>query len=155
MNTLKIYRLAKNKFIHDLSGEGARLYGGRWNRKGDALLYFSENLSLCVLELLTRMSYEFITNDYSFLEAEVPSDLITSFSNPESIINNWRANPPISFTQDYGSEWLSANSDLGMSVPSAVLPSELNILINPNHTLFSKFKILKSGPLDLDKRILN
>lgn len=154
MNTLKVYRLTKNKFLHDLSGEGARLYGGRWNRKGDALLYFSENLSLCVLELLTRMDYEFITNDYSFMEAEVPSALVASFTNPEGVIKNWRANPPISATQDYGSNWLSTDSSLGMSVPSAVLPSELNILINPNHKLFSKLKVLKSSPLDLDKRIL-
>jgi RES domain-containing protein len=154
MSTLRLYRLTKSSFLHDLSGEGARLYGGRWNRKGDAMLYFSEHLSLCVLELLTRIDYEFITKEYSFIEAEVPSSSIVNFSKPESVSKIWRANPPASFTQDFGSAWIAESASLGMSVPSAVLPSELNILINPKHQLISKLKVIKSSPLDLDSRVL-
>jgi RES domain-containing protein len=151
---VKVFRLVKSSFLHDLSGEGARLYGGRWNRKGDALLYFSESLSLCVLELLTRIDYEFITEDYSFIEAEVPTSLIIEFSNPETITKNWRANPPISITQDYGSKWIKERLSLGISVPSAVLPNEHNILINPRHPSISKLKVLNREILNLDSRVL-
>ena len=59
---MKIFRVAQHNFIQDLSGEGARLFGGRWNKKGDAMIYFSEHLSLCVLELLAHMDYQFISN---------------------------------------------------------------------------------------------
>ncbi len=151
---MRIYRLVKNNFLNDLSGEGARLYGGRWNRKGDALLYFSSNLSLCVLELLTRLDYELITADYSFIEAEVSSNLIIELTKPESLFENWRANPPISYTQDYGSNWIKEGRSLGMSVSSAVLPSESNILINPSHPSISKLKVVHKSALHLDSRVL-
>lgn len=151
---MKIYRLIKTNFLHDLSGEGARLYGGRWNRRGDALLYFSSHLSLCVLELLTRMDYEFITEDYSFIEAEAPSTLITKLSENDMPSKNWRANPAISTTQDYGSNWIKEGKSLGMSVPSAVLPNEPNILINPSHPSISKLKVINRSVLHLDSRVL-
>jgi RES domain-containing protein len=151
---VKIYRLVKNSFLKDLSGEGARLYGGRWNRRGDALLYFSDNLSLCVLELLTRMDYEFITADYSYIEAEISSTLIIKLTESDMPSQKWRSNPPISITQDYGSNWIKEEKSLGMSVPSAVLPNEQNILINPAHPSMSKLKIINRKVLHLDSRVL-
>lgn len=150
---MKVYRLTKTSYINDLSGEGARLFGGRWNKKGIPLLYFSEHLSLCVLELLTRLDFEFITTDYSFLEVEVPSSLILNLNKPEIITEKWRANPPISSTQDYGTNWLLSQKSLALKVPSAVLPNESNFLINPNHKQFSRIKIIKKTILDLDSRM--
>jgi len=151
---VKIYRLAKTTYINDLSGEGSSMYSGRWNRQGDALLYFSEHLSLCVLELLTRINYEFLATDYSFIEAEVPSSLILALKNPESISEKWRSYPPISDTKDYGSYWIENNKTLCLAVPSAVLPDENNILVNPNHPRFSELKIIKKSVLDIDSRVL-
>jgi len=151
---VKIYRLTKTKYIDDLSGEGARLYSGRWNKRGDALLYFSEHLSLCVLELLTRSDFEFLVAGYSFIEAEVPSSLIKTLKKPETISPKWRSNPPISQTKQHGSDWIKSNKSLGLAVPSVVLPYENNILINPNHKAFSELKITKKGILNLDGRVL-
>jgi len=150
---LKIFRLTKTNYINDLSGEGARLYSGRWNRRGDALLYFSENLSLCVLELLTRIDFKFLVTDYSFLEAEIPSSLVSTLRKPEIVTEKWRNNPPISHTQDYGSIWIRKAKSLALKVPSAVLPNESNILINPNHKYFYKVKIIRKIILDLDARV--
>jgi RES domain-containing protein len=151
---MKIYRLSKTNYIKDLSGEGARLYGGRWNNRGEALLYFSEHLSLCVLELLTRIDYEFLEEDYSFIEVEVPKTLITILNDPKTITEQWRSNPPNSYTQDYGSNWIKKRSSFGLAVPTAVLPLESNILIKPNHKEFYKLKILQTGILDLDSRVI-
>ena len=151
---MKIYRVAKNKFVEDLSGEGARLYGGRWNKKGKSMLYFSEHLSLCLLELLTRVDYEFLSKDYAFIEVEISEKLITTLSDINTISKNWRVDPPISATTDFGSKWLLNNENLAMFVPSAVLPRERNILVNPNHLSVSKLKILDKGPLELDPRMI-
>ncbi|MEM7086329.1 MAG: RES family NAD+ phosphorylase [Bacteroidota bacterium] len=151
---MKIYRVAKKKFVEDLSGEGARLYGGRWNKKGQSMLYFSEHLSLCVLELLTRIDYEFLSQDYAFIEVEISERSITTISDISAISKNWRADPPTSATIDFGSKWLSNSEDLAMYVPSAVLPRERNVLVNPNHLSASKLKILHQGPLELDPRMI-
>ena len=151
---MKIYRVTKKEFVKDLTGEGARLYGGRWNKKGSAMLYFSEHLSLCVLEMLTRIDFEFLSEDYAFIEVEIADKLIVPSAKVTSISKNWRADPPTVITQDFGSKWLSSEANFALSVPSAVLPSEHNILVNPNHKLISKLKITNSGKLDLDPRVV-
>jgi len=151
---VKIYRVAQHPFIQDLSGEGARLYGGRWNKKGDAMLYFSEHLSLCVLELLAHMDYQFISSSYSFIEAEIPEKLLLDATNLDEITKEWRNNPPNSRTQDFGSQWIQKQEHLALRVPSAVLPEASNILINPNHDLIGKLKIVRMEPLRLDARLL-
>ena len=51
---MDVYRIGKNKYIKDLSGDGARLYGGRWNYQGYRVLYASESLALAILEYITK-----------------------------------------------------------------------------------------------------
>jgi RES domain-containing protein len=99
------------------------------------------------------MDFEFLATDYSYLEAEVPSQLISTLKKPETISGQWRANPPISLTQDYGSNWIQKCKTLGLAVPSAVLPNENNILINPKHLKISELKVIKKGKLDLDSGV--
>ena len=149
---MKIYRISRKKYIKDLSGEGSRLFGGRWNRQGHSMVYFSEHLSLCVLEILVHTEQQLLTDDYWFVEVEIPEaeiELIARTNLPK----NWRAKSPNSITQDYGSNWLEKGKSLGLAVPSAILPIEKNIIINPNHKQFSEVKILKTGILDLDSRV--
>jgi RES domain-containing protein len=150
---LKIYRIAKKNYIKDLSGEGARLFGGRWNKPGNSMVYFSEYLSLCVLEILVHTEQQLLTNDYHFLEVEIPESEIEIISL-RKLFKNWRTNPPVSSTQDYGTNWLASQKNLALKVPSAVLPHEYNILINPNHKHFSKVKIICKSILDIDSRVL-
>ncbi|OAB75808.1 RES family NAD+ phosphorylase [Cochleicola gelatinilyticus] len=150
---MKIFRIAKKKYITDLSGEGARMYGGRWNRAGDGMLYFSENLSLCVLELLVHMDYQYFTEMYQFISLELPEKNLQSLKNFDLKTPEWRMNPPALITQDYGSGWLKNNENLALAVPSAVLPSEKNILINPLHADLSKCNVSFPQSLDIDARL--
>ena len=150
---MKVYRIVKEKFVGDLSGEGARLFGGRWNKQGDALLYCSEHLSLCVLEILVHTEQQLISNDFWFVEIEIPDSNIVTIK-PNKLPSTWRANPPASSTQVFGSEWLKSQKSLAIKVPSAVLPNEFNILVNPIHKHFSEVKIKKKSVLDLDSRVL-
>ncbi|OBX23286.1 RES domain-containing protein [Gelidibacter algens] len=151
---MRIFRIAKNDYLSDLSGEGARLYGGRWNKKGYNMLYCSQFLSLCVLELLVHMDFKFINQDFGFIELEVPDELIATKSSNTILRQDWRHNPPLVATQDFGSSWLLSRSDLAIRMPSAVLPHENNILINPNHERFADIKVIRKGLLDLDARVL-
>ncbi|WP_165805987.1 RES family NAD+ phosphorylase [Marixanthomonas spongiae] len=150
---MKLYRIAKKKFITDVSGEGARLYGGRWNKTGDAMLYCSQHLSLCVLEILVHLDYQYFTDDHYFIETEIADKDIFFLKEIENVHINWRNNPPLSSTQDYGSNWLQNSGQLAMGVPSAVLPFEYNILLNPKHPDFPKIKFSKEKILDIDSRI--
>ena len=118
------------------------------------MLYFSEHLSLCVLELLTKVDYEFLSEDYAFIEVEISEKLIATISDLDVISEEWRLDPPVSATLDFGSQWLANNENLAMFVPSAVLSRERNILVNPKHLSISKLKILDEGPLELDPRMM-
>lgn len=150
---MKIYRISKKQYINDLSGEGARLFGGRWNKKGHSMLYFSESLSLCVLEILVHLDYQFLTKEYQCIEAEIPDKTIKPIVNHNDLKSVWRNNPPTIYTQQIGSDWLLENKNLAMKVPSAVLPVQHNILINPKHPNISDLKIIKQESLLLDERV--
>lgn len=149
-----IYRIAKERYLNDLSGEGARLYGGRWNRRGSNMLYFSESLSLCVLEILVHLDYKYLENDFSYVAVDIPDDAIIHVDINE-LSPNWRVNPPQLYTQDFGTKWLNDSASLAMRVPSAVLPLQNNILVNPKHELSKQIKIIESGKLNLDARVFN
>lgn len=150
---MKIFRIAKEKYISDLSGEGARLYGGRWNKPGYSMLYFSSNLSLSVLELLVHLDYRFINNTFRYIEIDLP-DSIKLAKVPSTILKqDWRHNPPLVLTQNYGTDWLESTKNLALKVPSAVLPSEFNILLNPKHIDFKSITISKPYKLNLDARL--
>lgn len=150
---MKIYRIAKQQFLQDLSGEGARLYGGRWNKKGHSMLYFSESLSLCVLEILVHMDHQYLNADFGYIEVEVPDNLIRPKVKVSALDTIWRNNPPPPYTQQFGTKWLTDQKSLAMQVPSAILPVQSNILINPKHPKIQELKILKKGTLDVDHRI--
>lgn len=150
---MKFYRIAKKEYLDDLSGEGARLYGGRWNKKGYSMLYFSESLSLALLEILVHLDFKYLTPDFGYIEVELPDTLIQPKVKVKNLDSSWRNNPPPLTTQNYGSKWMESQKNVALLVPSAILPQQCNILINPRHKNSSKLKIVKRGLLDVDVRI--
>ncbi len=150
---MRIYRISKTQYINDLSGEGARLYGGRWNKKGDSLLYFSQNLSLSLLEIIVHVEYAKLPMDYSYVEAEIPDSCIKKIQSIDFIQPNWSSDGAVNETQMVGSNWINTKEGLAMSVPSVILSQEHTILINPKHEDFEKLKILGIHQLDIDPRL--
>lgn len=151
---MRVFRIAKTQYIDDLSGEGARLYGGRWNKMGDSMLYFSQNLSLSLLEIIVHVNYAGLPLEYSFLEVEIPDSSIKTIQSIDFIKPKWSTDGAGNQLQMLGSNWLKRNTDLAMRVPSAVLHQEYNILINPSHKDIGKLKIIKTEKMDFDPRLL-
>lgn len=151
---MRIYRITKTQFINDLSGEGARLSGGRWNKVGDSILYFSQNISLSLLEIIVHVDYAALPLDYSFLEVEIPDSSIKKIQSIDFIEPKWSTEAAVNQLQMLGSSWLKKNESLAMSVPSAVVCQENNILINPSHKDFLKLKTIRTGKMDFDPRLL-
>ena len=151
---MRIFRIAKTRYIDDLSGEGARLFGGRWNKVGDAMLYFSQNLSLSLLEIIVHVDYAELPLDYSFIEVEIPDSSIKTIQSIDFIKPKWSTEAAVNQLQLFGSNWLKKNEGLAMKVPSAVLSQEHNILINPSHKDFGKLKVIRTEKMDFDPRLL-
>lgn len=143
-----LYRIAKKRFINDLSGKGAELVGGRWNRKGIPALYTSSSLALCMCEILVHTDKDIPPADMCFAEISVPAEAVAdNFFTPESFDKSVRL----------GTDWLQCSSSLAIKVPSAVLPKgytgDFNVIINPRHKDFSSVRIERVLPCQFDERL--
>ena len=145
-----VYRLATAKYAEDISGEGARLYGGRFNPVGVAALYTSENISLCILEILVRASRTTAPDTYTLISIEFPETNMREIT-PKKLKKDWQAD--IDYTQGIGEDFLKNNQALCLKVPSAVIPVEHNYILNPAHADFNKVTIIETQLLQLDKRL--
>ena len=92
--------------------------------------------------------------DYSFIEVEIADSAIKSIQSIDFIEPKWSTEQAVNQLQMLGSSWLKKKESLSMRVPSAVMPHENNILVNPLHKNFAKIKIIRTGKMDFDPRLL-
>ncbi len=146
-----LHRITSKSHVRDLSGTGAMLHGGRWNAKGIRMLYSSGSLSLAALETVVNLSGNRLGQSLYCIELEFPDELPISEMN--QLPKNWSIYPYTSDTVQIGNDFIKKNG-LCLKVPSAIIPSEYNYLLNPAHDDFLKVKFLDARPLILDKRLI-
>ena len=136
MSTIRAYRLVKRKWRQAaFDGEGARLYGGRWNSKGKACVYLAGSASLAMLEVMVHLDDYQLLEHYTLLEVTLQKSTVMSLST-ESLPKDWAVEPAPASTAEIGDNWLESQSSLALALPSAVVPRERNYLINPEHAHF-------------------
>ena len=150
-----VFRICKTKYADSaFDGEGAFRFGGRWNSRGTRIVYTAESLSLAVLEMLVHFQDESILSAYSFIEVNVEENLIKSVENIAKLPKKWRISPPPFEVQKIGDDWAKKNSSAVLRVPSSIIPSESNFLINPNHRDFARITFGKLQNFTFDERLL-
>lgn len=147
-----VYRLSLEKYSHDLSGAGARRYGGRWNDPGFAALYTTENISLAVLEILVHADKNHIPPHYMILKIELPSTIDLVEISTSKLKKNLKDDLDIS--RFIGNEFIRNKQSLALKVPSAIVEEEHNFILNPAHPDMKKIKIKWTKPFRFDKRLL-
>ncbi len=147
-----VYRITNEVFKADLSGNGAALYGSRWNSVGIHLLYTSQFISLCILESLVHLRREDVPVSQYLLNIEIPDGLKISEISYKKIKNRWQQE--LGYTRWLGDEFIKNQQNPVLKVPSAIVPQESNFLLNPQHSDFKKVKIISSELLELDKRLM-
>jgi RES domain-containing protein len=151
---LKAWRIVKTRFSKDaFNGEGARLYGGRWNSVGVAMVYTAGSKSLATLELLVHLDSSARLPGYSICSVRF-ADALVEVVDAAALPPDWRLSPPPTSLRNIGDEWISRQSSVVLSVPSAVVSEERNYLINPAHKDFKKLAIDPMEPFSLDARLL-
>jgi len=151
---VQVFRIVKTRSIRDLSGTGARVHGGRWNRKDIPVVYASENRSLATLEFLVHVPLSLLPNHLSIACLDIPSDIVVEQISIADLPKNWRDYPAPSELADAGSEWAIAMRSLLLRVPSVVVPDEFNILINPRHPDMNRVVISSVERYMFDRRVL-
>lgn len=149
---LTVWRLVTARFVDAaFSGEGARLYGGRWNPKGIPVIYTSATQSLTMLEMLVQD--EPLRARYVMIPATLPKGLKVERISPEQLSADWRSLAARQQLQALGTDWAKRRSSAVLAVPSAVIPSEANYLLNPLHPSFPKIEIGKPQDFVTDLRL--
>jgi RES domain-containing protein len=148
-----VWRLIKSRFAGSaFDGEGARLYGSRWNSKGVAVAFAADSAALAVLEVLVHVHDAGILESYSLVSADVPPALIDLLALRD-LPANWRDAPPARQAQTVGDSWVASARSVVLQVPSAVLEQGRIYLLNPAHPDFAKIKIAPPVEFRFDARL--
>jgi RES domain-containing protein len=148
-----VFRLTKKKFAGSLSGEGAKRVGGRWNSIGTPMLYTSQSRALALLELAVHVPFIIQPEDYRLVSIEIPSFIKVKQLDPSKLPTDWNTFAFLDKTQQIGDEIIRKNEIVALRVPSAVVPGDSNIIINPLHPSIKHIKVLKEENFAFDGRL--
>jgi RES domain-containing protein len=132
-------------------GEGARLYGGRFNLPGRAAVYASEHLSLAALELLVHLRPLLPLPCVAF-PVEWAGIAVETLP-PKALPPDWRAEPAPYSAAALGDAWLRTGRGAVLAVPSVIVPEERNFLLNPAHPDFAALRVGRPRPFSFDPRL--
>ena len=149
---MQVWRICSRRHQR-FDGEGARLYGGRWNYPGTAVVYTSASLALAALDLFVHIDVDLLPNDLVAIAAEVPERLAVETVKVASLPKNWRRYPALESLKDIGTNWAARGSTAILAVPSAIIPEEQNYLLNPAHRGFKQVRLRRSIPFHFDPRM--
>jgi RES domain-containing protein len=152
MGWLKAWRITKKRHSQSaFSGEAAFQYGSRWNSPGTRVVYLASNQALAALEVLvnTEDKDDLVRIPYVLIAVEFDEDWV---KKPDELPEEWAVNPAPLSAARVGDRWVKGNSSALLEVPSAVIPTEKNFLLNPVHPDFKKVKIGTPKPFGFDPR---
>ncbi len=141
---MKLFRITRAKYAEDLTGEGSSRTGGRWNPRGIAALYTSKTISLALLEVLVHVQdRSLLPASYTVMEIEIDPEMLVSIDEvPEQEFKS----------QEIGESLLRNEDLIGFMVPSVLIPSEQNVILNPRAKNFKKVKLVRHFKLSIDAR---
>ena len=152
---LNLWRIARHAH-QALDGEGARLWGGRWNPEGVPVVYTSQSLSLAALEYLVHVDPLLVPDDLVAMEVAVPDEPgLGAVAGAERFPpGDWRDYPAPEWQAELGALWVEDATFLWLAVPSAVVPEEMNVLVNPAHPRMRDVRVRATRPFRFDRRLL-
>lgn len=151
---MRVWRIYDRRYAASaFDGEGARLYGGRWNSPGVSMVYTAASPSLAVLEVFVHLDPEEVPDGLLLGALDLPDDLSMQSISPQDLPADWRSFPAPEHLRSLGDQWVQGGASLLLAVPSAVIPEENNYLINPRHPEFQAVRQAAARPFTFDPRL--
>jgi RES domain-containing protein len=152
---MRVWRLDR-KDRNPLEGVGGLFSAGRWHPRGVRVVYTASSLSLAVLEKLVHVDPDLVPDRLAAFEIEIPDEAASRETIPlDRLPPDWRAEPPVHGTQELGRAWLrDLTRPAVLVVPSAIVPREVNYLLNPAHADAVRCSVVASEPFRFDRRLL-
>lgn len=150
---MRLWRLSRfDARAAAFDGEGARRYPGRWNPAGVPVVYASEALSLAALEILVHAEVHQLRRPHHAFHLDVPDDLVEEIPRAR-LPSDWQHPTHHPRAQRYGGEWAASLRSVALLVPSIVVPTERNAVLNPRHPRFAGLAIGGPLPFSFDPRL--
>lgn len=152
--TRKAYRITLNEHAASaFDGEGARLYGGRWNSIGTRMVYASGPISLAVLEMLAHIEdFSRVYARYTVIPIEFDESFVETIA-PKYLPRDWNAPQPNATAQSLGDRWIKDMTSAILEVPSVIVEMEHNYLLNPAHPDYAKIAFGNGFVFKADARL--
>ena len=151
---MRIFRLCRRPFSRTpLDGRGGLLASGRWHTPRRLVYYASDSLALASLEILVHGEPDLLPRDLVAIEVNVPAGVKVEELDTRALPRSWRRYPAPAALNRLGNAWLDRNSACLFRVPSALVPSEKNFLINPAHPDARKLRVIGKTPFQFDPRL--
>jgi len=147
---MKVFRIAGKKHASDIYGSGAAMFGGRWNKKGSPVLYTGESKEIALLELIVYTPPA-IVPALDILTIEIPDDSIIEIQLKD-LPDNWCNYPSPSILAEIAEEWIDANKYIALKVPSSIIHSSRNYILNCRHPEYHKVKVIEQVGFYFDRR---
>ena len=150
---MQVWRLSQLPHAQTaFSGEGARLFAGRWNPAGVPIVYTSTSLALAAVELFVNLRSLRDPGDLVASSAVLPDSIEIESIPSHKLPSDWTSIEP-SATREFGANWMSSSRSVALRVPSVPIRGDWNLLINPNHPDFPRIKQLPATPWHFDGRM--
>ncbi len=136
------WRIARLPYA-DLSGDGARRWGGRWNRPGRPVVYLADHPALALLEVRVHLDlpFDLLPDDFVLMQVGLPD-------GPLAVLAEVPDDPPAA-----GAAWLDLGAAAILRVPSVLVPGAWNLLLNPSHPAAAEARVLARTTLRFDPRL--
>jgi RES domain-containing protein len=152
---MRIFRLCRRPFSRNpLDGRGGLFASGRWHTPRRLVCYASDSLALASLEILVHCEPDLVPRDLVAVEINVPRGVTVEALGADTLPRNWRPYPAPASLQRLGNGWLDHNSACILRIPSALVPSESNFLINPTHPDGRKLRVVRKAAFQFDPRLV-
>ena len=152
---MRIHRLANARFA-DMEGIGGENHSGRWHTRGSRIVYFASSCALALNEVLVNLDLPpELLPDYVHMIVQVPEAVwhARRVISETALHDDWRTADHSHETRSIGDGWLAVASSALLDVPSAVIPSESNVLLNPAHADTESCEIVSVIPFIFDPRL--
>jgi RES domain-containing protein len=151
---MQLFRITQVLYADDLSGNGSRLFGGRWNSEGHYALYTASSRSLALLETLAHIPVKLLhSKSYIIITLDVPDKVSMEIIHAKDLPPNWDALDAEHLTQKIGDKFLVEQKKFILCVPSVLVPEEYNYVLNPLHSEMKQVRIIDKREIRFNDRL--
>ena len=149
---VRLWRLTKAEHAPGLDGEGARLWGGRWNSPGVVMAYCASSMALAALETLVHLPPSMrgtgALPHLLVIGLDVPDDTILTLD-----LADLPPNHGIPELRVAGDAWIKSRQCLGLRVPSRVIAPKMDVVLNTAHPDLARVIVAETEVFVFDDRL--